>query len=370
MEIKRRQLLGWLVTTPLLLNSGFLTAASGSTLRFASAAKDPQGLYYLAVFNSEGQQLARHLLPARAHQVLVDRQRGWLFTIARRPGEYIDIYDYQRLRPVTRLKTQPGYQLQGHALLSPDGRYLYTSEQHPSDEIGRLVIRDLQQDFVLVNELSTAGIEPHEFQWLPDGKTLVVANGGIKTEGRHKLNLPDMQPSLVYLSSQTGQLLEQQQLPPEDHQCSIRHLDVAADGQVVVALQYEGHPADQVPLALAHRLGEGSLYPLPIPERVRSQLQQYCGSACFDSTGAFAAISSPRGNQVMLWDMQQRQLIHSLYVADGCGLAPTQNRGEFIASSGQGPIYRLNAIRGEKQRLSESDSEILFWDNHMALLKA
>lgn len=363
--INRRQLLGWLTATPLLLNAALLQAGQAPLLRFASAARNLRGQYTLGIFDAGGQQLAQHELPSRAHQVLVDHQRGWLFTIARRPGAYIDIYDYQRLKPVTRLTTQPGYHLQGHAQLSADGRYLYTSEQHPADDHGRLVIRDLLQDFLPVDELSTAGIEPHEFQWLPDGKTLVIANGGIKTKGRIKLNLPEMQPSLVYLDSQTGQVLAQHQLAAEFHQCSVRHLDVAADGQVVVALQYEGHPADQVPLVLAHRLDEDQLYSLPIPERVRSQLRQYCGSACFDVTGDFAAISSPRGGQVMLWDMQQRKMISSLYVADGCGLAPTKNKGEFMVSSGQGYVYRMNALSGTRQQLQAPHAETLLWDNHL-----
>lgn len=366
MRISRRQLLGWLAAAPLLTQMPVVHAnqRAKQPLLYASAAKKAGGGFYLSFFNGLGQEQTSHPLPSRAHHVLADSKRGWLFTIARRPGEFIAIYDYQNQRPVTRLAVQAGYYLQGHALLSPDGRYLYTSETHLANDQGYLVVRDLNENFKVVKKLSTYGIEPHEFLWMPDGKTLVVANGGIKTAGREKLNLETMQSSLVYLNSQTGEIIDKQLLADEFHQCSLRHLDVAANGQVVVALQYQGHPADQVPLVLAHKQGE-TLETLTMPELIRSQLQQYCGSACFDSSGQFVAVSSPRGNQIMLWDMQQRSFLSSIYAADGCGLAATQKEGEFLVSTGRGKVYLLNAISGERQLINLEKGQQLRWDNHL-----
>ena len=368
MSINRRQLLGWLAAAPLLTQMPVVHANQHTKqpLLYASAAKNVQGGYYLSFFNALGQAQTTHPLPSRAHHVLADPTRGWLFTVARRPGEFIDIYDYRNQQPVASLATETGYFLQGHALLSPDGRYLYTSEQSikDKDEQGRLVVRDLENNFAVVGELLTGGIEPHEFLWLPDGKTLVVANGGIKTAGREKLNLDTMQSSLTYLDSSSGKLLATHQLADEFHQCSIRHLDVAANGQVIAALQYQGHPADAVPLVLAHKQGE-KLATLAIPELIRSQLQQYCGSASFDSSGKFAAVSSPRGNQIMVWDMQQRSFITSIYAADGCGVAAGSQAGDFLVSTGHGKVYQLNAISGERQLISLEKGQQLRWDNHL-----
>ncbi|GLR64127.1 DUF1513 domain-containing protein [Marinospirillum insulare] len=375
MRMNRRQLLSWLAAAPLLAKTQFSLANDKQRITqqlmkqqaeqlYASAAKKTGGGYYLSFFNGLGQEQTSHPLPSRAHHILADSKRGWLFTIARRPGEFIDIYDYRNNRPLAHLKVQPNHYLQGHALLSPDGRYLYTSETSLKDDQGHLVVRDLENKFKPVNKLATGGIEPHEFLWMPDGKTLVVANGGIATEGRKKLNLETMQSSLVYLNSQTDEIIEKQQLADEYHQCSLRHLDVANNGQVVVALQYQGHPADQVPLVLAHKQGE-ALETLAMPELIRSQLQQYCGSACFDSSGQFAAVSSPRGNQVMLWDMQQRSFLSSIYAADGCGLAATQKEGEFLVSTGRGKVYQLSALTGNKQLLQLQDGNLWHWDNHL-----
>ena len=83
---------------------------------------------------------------------------------------------------------------------------LFTTENDYNGKRGVLGIRD-SQSLQPVGEYATDGLDPHDVQLLPDGKTLVVANGGIETHpdfGRRKLNLDTMQPSLVYLDSETG----------------------------------------------------------------------------------------------------------------------------------------------------------------------
>ena len=57
------------------------------------------------------------------------------------------------------------------------------------------------------SEIDTHGIDPHEVAWLPDGRTLLVANGGIMTHPRtfrRKLNIPTMDPSLCAIDSASG----------------------------------------------------------------------------------------------------------------------------------------------------------------------
>lgn len=367
-DLQRRQLLSWLLASPLLLQTASSNALA-PPLAFASAATRQDGQHTLSIFNLDGALRQQHRLPDRAHQVLAHPQRPWVFTLARRPGYYIDVYDYRQQQPLALLHPEPGHHFNGHAQLSADQRYLLTSEQPEGKDQGLLVLRDLEQNFQVVDAFATHGIEPHEFQLLPDRQTLVVANGGIRTRGREKLDVEAMQPSLVYLDASTGRLLEQQQLADEYQQCSIRHLDSATDGQLILALQYEGHPADDVPLVLAHRRGE-SLQPLQLPEAIRSQLQQYCGSACFDASGRYAAVSSPKGNLVTCWDMDQRSFLQAVPVVDGCGLAATATSGEFVVSSGRGHLYRIQATAPQKQSLADPGTAVrqLMWDNHMTLL--
>ena len=61
-------------------------------------------------------------------------------------------------------------------------------------------MRDATDDYRQVGELPAHGVGPHEVVLMPDGKTLAVANGGIRTHpdrDRVPLNLDSMQPSLT-----------------------------------------------------------------------------------------------------------------------------------------------------------------------------
>src|SRR3546814_3241530 len=119
---------------------------------------------------------------------------------------------------------------------------------------------------------------------LPDGHTLAVCNGGIRTHPdfpRAKLNLATMRPSLAYIDRHKGRLIAEARWPDDRHQLSIRHLDVAADGTVAVGMQYKGPKGDVMLLVALHR-GAGALVPLAMPEAVRLGLGQYIGPVAFD----------------------------------------------------------------------------------------
>ena len=108
---------------------------------------------------------------------------------------------------------------------------MYTTEnaytQIPgSSQRGVIGIYDIADNFRRLGEISSYGIGPHQLGMLSDGKTLVVANGGILTHPlrcREKLNLDTMKPSLTYIDSSSGDLVDQ--FYPGHHQQSIRHLD-------------------------------------------------------------------------------------------------------------------------------------------------
>lgn len=367
MEINRRQFLGWMAATPILLHCRYGQAqdASAASQRFASASQGTDGQYYLHLFDGLGKQLVRHTLPCRAHQISSHPNKPWLFAVSRRPGTSIDVFDYRAGTLVQRINCTQGYHLYGHAQISMDGRYLITTENSPLHDDGRVVIRDISSDFKIVSDYSTAGIGPHELRLSQDQQTLVVANGGIKTQDREKLNIETMQPSLVYLDMTTGELLEQVHLPADYHQSSIRHIDVSATGHVIIAMQYQGNAGDSVPLVACHTRGK-LITPLEMPPRIYSRLNQYCGSACFDSSGKFAAVSAPRGNMITLWNMQNRQFNGAVKVNDGCGLAKTPLPGEFIVSSGTGQLYRLNALSSQPALLAMPEN--IHWDNHLSFI--
>jgi hypothetical protein len=116
-------------------------------------------------------------------------------------------------------------------------------------------IRDADDGYRQVGEFASHGVGPHEVTLMPDGATLVAANGGIRTHPdreRAKLNLDTMAPSLAYLDLASGRLCDAFGLAPRLHRLSIRHLAVNQDGLVAAAMQYEGSKRDRVPLVGLH----------------------------------------------------------------------------------------------------------------------
>lgn len=366
--INRRQLLTALGAGLLL---PVLGAQAASPLRFASASQDSQKQHWLVLFDEQGNSLLRHPLPGRAHHVAAHPTQPWLMAVARRPDRFIALVNHQNGQPIKQINSGPERHFYGHAVFSADGRWLVATENHiPSGE-GRVVIRDCQQDFAIVADHPSYGIGPHELAWLSDQRTLVIANGGIKTDpnqGRAKLNLDSMQPSLAYIDSQSGALLEQARLPDTLHQCSIRHLDINAQDQIALALQYQGELIDDVPLIALHQRGQ-PIQPLQLPNATRQQMKQYCGSARFDRSGKFFAISAPRGNLITFWQ-RDGQLIDSIKVRDGCGLAATDQPGTFLISSGNGRCYHYNLHTRSKTRLPQVGVRPQAWDNHMVHVTA
>lgn len=368
MEIKRRRFCQLLAGTLLLPGSGMLRAAGSAAPLFTSAAQDKQGQHHLYLIDHQGAVLLDHPLPGRAHHVAVHPSRPWLACTARRPGTFIDLVDYQQGTLLQRIQAGPGRHFFGHAIFSADGEQLIATENNLSDAQGRVTLRQLNGAAAIVADLPSHGIGPHELQLIPGSNRLMVANGGIKTHpasGRDKLNLDSMQPSLVAIDLSSGQLLEQQQLPAALHQLSIRHLDCNARGETVIALQYQGGAEQQPPLVAIHRPGQ-TLRLLSAPEPQQQQMKQYAGSARFDLSGRYAAVSAPRGDLITFWDLHHDRYHSALKSRDGCGVSATDTAGEFLISSGRGQCTRHNLLTGLSSRLPQQVAPA--WDNHLSVL--
>ena len=105
-----------------------------------------------------------------------------------------------------RFRNTAGRHLAGHGLFSHDGQRLFTPEYDYEHQRGVLAVRDAR-DFHIIDEIDTLGLDPHEVAWLPDGRSLLVANGGIMTHPRNfrrKLNIPTMDPSLCAIDASNG----------------------------------------------------------------------------------------------------------------------------------------------------------------------
>ena len=181
---------------------------------------------------------------------------------------------------------------------------------------------------------------------MPDGETLAVAVGGILThpeEGRTKLNIPEMNPSLVYMNANSGQLISRHQLPPRMRKLSLRHLSVNGEGLLCFGLQNEGPKWEYPALVGTHRMGE-DLRLLEAPIEIWQGMKNYCGSVAFDATGKILAASSPRGNMISFWEAGSGQHLYATQATDGCGIAPDGEEGSFLITCGTGEILRVGCF--------------------------
>ncbi len=340
---------------------------------FASACTNSKG-QHLMVLARQGlpntvDQIKRVALPARAHEVVLHPTKPLACAVARRPGFFLVIVDTVSGSKLAHIEPQPGFHFYGHGVFSADDRFFLSSENHIESGQGYIFVRDCERQFSVVKHFPSYGIGPHQLKWLPDQQTLVVANGGIRTHperAREKLNLDTMKASLAYIDAKSGALLELACLPKEQHQLSIRHIDVNESGTVFAGMQFQGEAWQAMPLVASHRRG-GRIDTHWAPEPVNQAMKQYCGSVCFSRSGRFAAASAPRGNLVTFWDLENKSFIAGVRGRDACGLAKLEE-DDFLVSSGNGALYRYQSTSKQLLPINSSKTEGLVWDNHLFTL--
>ena len=58
---------------------------------------------------------------------------------------------------------------------------LYATEYDYDNALGVIGVRDATGGYMQIGELDAHGMEPHDIALLSDGRTMVIANGGIRT---------------------------------------------------------------------------------------------------------------------------------------------------------------------------------------------
>lgn len=376
-SISRRALLAGLGSAAMLCAGKSAAMANGAGLLeesaldfplFAAARRETDGRYAIALFDDAGQELARVPLPDRGHGVAVSPDRRRLMAFARRPGTFALLIDpFDRTEPRV-LSSEEGRHFYGHGCFSPDGRLVYAVENDYANARGVVGIYDVSGPAVArIGEFDAGGIGPHDILIAEGGKTLVVANGGIETHParpREKLNLDTMQPSVVFLDRQSGDLLARHRLADHLHQVSLRHMALDGRGQVWVGGQFEGDPSRNPPLvACLSRDREPKL--LETPPALAAGLKNYIGSVVSNRIGDIIATSAPRGGQVLFWDAGTGRFLGSDRVVDGCGLAPLDVDG-FLISDGTGGLRFLEDPSLPSDVLARPPG--VSWDNHMSAI--
>jgi len=330
-----------------------------------SARDDADGRHYAVGYRLDGTRVFATPVNERCHDVYAHPHLPLAVFVGRRPSRESYLIDSRDGTLLQVLASPPDRHFYGHGVFHSSGDWFYSTENDTADA-GRGVLgiyRVEERRLVRTGELSTHGIGPHQLLWMPDGETLVIANGGIRTEAdsRKMMNLDAMEPSLVLLH-RDGTLVSKEQLPEQMN--SVRHLAVAADGTVVSGQQYEGDPMDAVPLLAIKRPGQ-AFQAFPLGEAQRQTMNQYTASLAIHDDLRLLAVTAPRGNKVFFWDLDSAALREEIHLPDCAGVAAVAQG--FVVSSGQGRCRLIDCSAG---RFVSTALQLPagLWDNHLRLV--
>ncbi len=357
----------------LLLGAAASAAAAGVPLPaaagyrrplYAAARKGADGRYSAAVFTADGEDINVVALPGRGHDITVSAAGGDCVVFARRPGNFAIAFTADGRRAPIAFTTPPDRHFYGHGVFSRDGRLLYATENDFESARGIIGIYDVGAGYRRIGELWSGGVGPHDLALLEGGRVLVVANGGLVEHpdvggGRRILNPGAIETRIAYIDLGSGALIERHHLGAPGA-LSLRHLDVAGDGTVIIGAQLTGNAVGGGQSLIYRHRRQERLASIVLPVELEAGLDGYVSSVACDRRGELVAVTSSRGALAVVIDVASGRVRHVRRLDDVSGVAPTADAAGFLITSGTGRIAGIT---------SEADASTPWaWDNHAVLI--
>ncbi|MEM0900049.1 MAG: DUF1513 domain-containing protein [Pseudomonadota bacterium] len=321
---------------------------------FATAYRDEDGGYGIATLTDAGRLIDRYQLPERGHDIFWHASGEMLVAFARRPGTFAAVIDVKRRKKPLIIQAAEGRHFYGHGCFDPAGKLLYATENDFENARGVIGIYDVTNAFRRIGEFDTGGIGPHDMVPFPDGYHALIANGGIETHPdypRAKLNISTMRPNLTIIDLRDGRIVALNQLAPEMHKLSIRHLAMQADGTGWFACQNQGDIV--MPQPLAGKISpDGEIKLMETAMSTWASLRGYIGAIACTKDGSRIAVTSPRAAVALEIDPRHGRVLKTHHLEDVCGVIARDN--QITLSSGTG------FFAGKRHQIS--------FDNHITRL--
>lgn len=328
---------------------------------FFSAVDDLDGQHFLAGLYRDASEHFLLPVPERCHGGCLRPGHAQAVLFARRPGTRLHVIDPRQRQPLHEIEAGDGHHFYGHGVFDPSGRRLYVTANRIDDAMGLIRVYDAEHSYRLEEDFELAGIGPHEVALMPDGETLAVALGGIRTHpdmGRIKLNLEDMDPALLLIDRRSGEVIERHR--PSHHQLSCRHLDIGPEGEIIAGYQFQGPEWETDHPLIARRATDGEFTEIPLPESLQASLASYTASVAISHHAPSALITAPRAGRVVMINRHSGELMTSPPLEDAAG-ARCDGQGGYLVTSGTGRVSHLD-MEGQLTTLGELP---LRWDNHL-----
>lgn len=365
MAISRRQLLTGAVATLAAATLPARASVATSASLIVTAATFA-GEYLAIGIANDGALTFETPLPARAHGIAARPNSSDIAIASRRPGSYISILNGKTGATLHEIAIAPSIRLCGHLTFLDEGNVLAATEIDLATGEGALSLYDPANGYKRLSRIATGGKGPHTVIASTQPQTALVANGGFgadTTTGEDEIDPKAIASSLVVIDVRKGIIAERTLLAPELHTLSIRHLAIAPSGTVFAALQ-DADTSQSEPKSLGVRLSsDGSQTMFTANDDLWSRFKFYTGDIALDVSGDYVAMSSPRGGIVGIWRTDDLSFVHSIDSEDCCALLPGNAPGRFIADSGTGELFEIDALARTQKSLVPAGLGLRF-DNH------
>ncbi|MEN3112521.1 DUF1513 domain-containing protein [Uliginosibacterium paludis] len=304
-------------------------------------------------------------VPHRPHGIVATPDGSGFHAVAFRHGGWMLHADREGkvIRRIDTAVPDGKRTFDGHLELSPDGKWLFTTETDVGTGQGWVSVRRAAT-LERVAEFPTRGIDPHQLL-LDDEGMVVVANGGIRwTLDNQKLDLDRMESSLVRINAENGELLGQWTL--RDKQLSMRHIawNTTPAGKRVlgIAMQGQHEGADERRNSPVLALWDGKS--LDIPSRSPLGLG-YLGDIQ----------PGPGGGFLMSAEIHDRAVFWHPGDAAKLFLIAEMSRAAAIAPSGENNSLFIGGEKGIARWELNQQAQLLPWplpiapDHHWAVLQ-
>jgi hypothetical protein len=174
--------------------------------------------------------------------------------------------------------------------------------------------------------------------------------------------LDEVIESSLVLMNKNGILLSKETLSAGN---SIRHIATATDGTLVTAQQFTPTKQHTTPTLLAIKKPGALLQPFFIDPDIEQQLQGYSASVAINSQQRCVAVTAPRGNRLLAWDIDTGNVLLDTALRDCAGISNT-NDG-FIVSSGEIGCRNIH-MAAAHSTITPLQLPAGGWDNHLTLI--
>ncbi len=365
MQLDRRALLLGTVTAigSDAISLDVWAAANSAPPAYASAARQEDGSFALLLLSAAGEVLRRIPLSARGHDVAVDPATGRAVAFARRPGTFAIAFNLRDVSEPIVFTASEGRHFFGHGAFSRNGRLLFVSENDIAGARGVIGVYDVGAGYRRVGEHPSFGLGPHEVILLADGRTLAVANGGLDTApdaGRENLNIAEMQPSLAFIDTETGELRSVHALTGSLHRLSVRHVAADASGRVWFGGQWEGD-FSEAPALIGCAGLDRHIQLIAADAAPAGAHKGYKGSVANGGGGTIRGASAPKAGRIVYVNCETGRVISHSPLRDACGIAGDADQS-FAVSSGFGALRRETAAGSI---ISQAELAGISFDNHL-----